>query len=153
MSLWGTEGSFEHNAAGAIWVTKKGNESVRLDQVLVCKGVTAKRTAKKAEGMEVVTSQDGTHLDMSSLHPVERLPKEFIGMPSGHAGSHQFLVDDFVKACAESTCPEMNHVWDAARYAVPGILAHESAVRGGELLEVPDFGDPPKLQGDRSLPL
>jgi hypothetical protein len=38
----------------------------------------------------------------------------------------------------------MNQVWDAARYAVPGILAHESAVRGGELLEVPDFGDPPK---------
>jgi hypothetical protein len=25
---------------------------------------------------------------------------------------------------------------------VPGIIANESSFRGGELLEVPDFGDP-----------
>jgi hypothetical protein len=36
-----------------------------------------------------------------------------------------------------------NHVWAAARYALPGIAAHESARRGGERLEVPDLGDPP----------
>jgi len=27
------------------------------------------------------------------------------------------------------------------RAVLPGLIAHESAVRGGELLEVPDFGD------------
>ena len=31
----------------------------------------------------------------------------------------------------------------AARYLVPGLVAHESALRGGELLEIRDFGDPP----------
>jgi phage tail protein X len=31
----------------------------------------------------------------------------------------------------------------AARYLVPGLIAHESAVRGGVLLEVPDLGAPP----------
>jgi hypothetical protein len=31
----------------------------------------------------------------------------------------------------------------AARYALPGIVAHESAVRGGERLAVPDLGAPP----------
>lgn len=39
--------------------------------------------------------------------------------------------------------PSPNHVWAAARYNVPGIVAHESATRDGELMAVPDFGDPP----------
>jgi len=34
-------------------------------------------------------------------------------------------------------------VWAAARYCLPGIVAHESAKRNGELLDVPDLGDPP----------
>ena len=148
MSLWGTSGSFEDSSSGAIWVTKDRNESVRLDDALSCKGVPVKPAESKNPGMEVVTSQDGTHLGMSSIHPVERLPAEFVGMPSGHAGSHQFLVDDFLKACAKGKTPEMNHVWDAARYALPGIVAHESAVKGGELMEVPDFGDAPAGSGE-----
>jgi hypothetical protein len=69
-------------------------------------------------------------------------PREFDGAWNGHLGSHQFLVDDFVRACAEGRQPP-NNVWLAARYAVPGIVAHESAARGGALLDVPDFGDPP----------
>ena len=36
-----------------------------------------------------------------------------------------------------------NHAWAAARYNIPGIVAHESAKREGELLAVPDLGDPP----------
>ncbi len=27
---------------------------------------------------------DGTHLGVSTIHPVNRLPKEFIGLPNGH---------------------------------------------------------------------
>jgi hypothetical protein len=33
-------------------------------------------------------------------------------------------------------------VWAAARYNLPGIIAHESALREGELLSIPDLGDP-----------
>jgi hypothetical protein len=95
--------------------------------------------------MNAVQTDDGTHLEASQVHPVERLPKEFIGLPNGHNGSHQFLVDDFVKACAGvisekgGTLP--NNAWQAARYTIPGIIAHESSVRGGELQEIPDFGE------------
>jgi hypothetical protein len=74
------------------------------------------------------------------VHDLARLPKEYVGLPNGHNGSHQFLVDDFIRACVEGTLPP-NNVWQAARYMAPGLVAHESAVRGGELLEVPDFGD------------
>ena len=34
-----------------------------------------------------------------------------------------------------------NNVWQAARYLVPGLVAHESAMSGGAQMEVPDFGD------------
>lgn len=142
MSLFGTEGSFEHNTAGAIWVTKNREGQIRLDEALACQGVPARYKGAQAEGMEVVTAADGTHMGVSSIHAVERLPREFLGLPNGHNGSHQFLVDDFVRSCVEGTTPP-NNVWDAARYAMPGIIAHESAMRGGELLEIPDFGDAP----------
>lgn len=140
MCLFGTEGSFEQNSAGSIWVTKDPKNQTRLDELLACTGVPAQSV--RPEGMGLVTSQDGTHLGVSRIHPVERLPKEFIGLPNGHCGSHQFLVDDFVRACVEGTIPP-NNVWQAARYAIPGIIAHESAVKGGILMEIPDLGDAP----------
>lgn len=60
------------------------------------------------------------------MHPVERLPREFAGLPNGHEGSHQFLVVDFLEACVSGRIPP-NNVWDSARYCAPGIVAHESA--------------------------
>jgi hypothetical protein len=47
-----------------------------------------------------------------------------------------------VEAVAADRRPAI-HAWEAARYFVPGIIAHRSALRGGELLKIPDFGDPP----------
>ena len=88
-----------------------------------------------------IISWGSSNTGVSPIHPVARLPKSFIGLPNGHWGSHQFLVDDCVTACVADTLPP-NNVWQAARYTAPGIIAHESAMRGGELLAVPDFGDP-----------
>ena len=47
-----------------------------------------------------------------------------------------------IRAAVEGALPP-NNVWDAARYAMPGIVAHESAKRDGELLEIPDLGGTP----------
>jgi predicted dehydrogenase len=76
------------------------------------------------------------------VHDVGRLPEVYHGMPSGHEGSHHFLVDDFVRAVVDRTLPPVN-AWVAARYTMPGIVAHRSALRGGERLDVRDFGDAP----------
>lgn len=84
-----------------------------------------------------------THLGVSSEHPVERLPAEYVGLPNGHRGSHQFLVQDFFEAMNTGKLPP-NHVWLGARYIAPGIVAHESCKREGELLPIPDFGVPPR---------
>ena len=63
-------------------------------------------------------------------------------LTNGHNGSHQFLVHEFVRACVTGETPP-NNVRQAARYLVPGLIAHESALKGGELMPVPDFGDAP----------
>jgi hypothetical protein len=49
-----------------------------------------------------------------------------------------------VTACDRRT-PGPNNVWQAARYLAPGLIAHESAMQGGVLMDVPDFGDAPEI--------
>lgn len=148
MGLQGTVGGFEQSAAGAAWVRKDGVRVENLDRLLDCTGQPAmggdpmSSEPTGSDPMSKVTASDGTHLGVSAVHPVERLPAAFAGLPNGHAGSHQFLVDDFVRACVNRTLPP-NNAWDAARYALPGLVAHESALQGGALLPVPDLGDPP----------
>ena len=138
LSLYGTEASYEEQANAKAWITKNRDETEDLSDLLSPVGVGV--SGKDLGEMAAVTADDGTHLGASRVHDVARLPKEYIGQPNGHLGSHQFLMDDFITACAEKLQPP-NNVWQAARYLVPGLIAHESSVRGGELLEVPDFGD------------
>ena len=52
------------------------------------------------------------------------------------------MVDDFCKAVAENKLSPTN-IWQAARFNLPGIVAFQSALKGGELMNVPDLGDPP----------
>lgn len=138
MGLQGTEGGFEQTAAGAAWLRKDGTRVEPLDDLLACTG----QPVPDGDPMDTVIASDGTHLGVSAVHPVNQLPEAFAGLPNGHAGSHQFLVDDFVMACVSGTMPP-NNAWDAARYMLPGLTAHESALHGGALLQVPDLGDPP----------
>ena len=137
MSMYGTESSYEEQVGAKTWVTKDGKTCVDVTGLLSCMEIPARDIT---ENMGKVTSSDGTHLGVSTVHEVERLPREFAGLPNGHNGSHQFLVHDFVTACLTGESPP-NNAWQAARYLIPGLIAHESAAKGGELLEVPDLGD------------
>ncbi|HEY0944557.1 MAG TPA: Gfo/Idh/MocA family oxidoreductase [Opitutaceae bacterium] len=139
LSLFGTEGCFEEQPEGEVWVNRD-REVTPLTSLLRCAPVSAEDRARAK------TQADGTqhdfHSGLAPVHPTWRLPREFAGLGSGHHGSHQFLVDDFVRACTTGALPP-NHVWAAARYNVPGFIAHESALRDGERLAVPDLGGPP----------
>jgi predicted dehydrogenase len=66
--------------------------------------------------------------------------KDFYG---GHGGSHAYLVHEFVDAVAKDRMPAIS-AWEAARYTAAGTTAHQSALRDGEVLAVPDFGDAPR---------
>ena len=105
--IYGTEGSFEQNLAGAVWITKHGKEPV----------------------------------DPSMHH--EWLPEPLASNLGGHGGSHAYLVHEFVDSVNRQRMPRIN-VWEAVRYTAPGLIAHKSALLGGKLLKVPDWGDPPE---------
>jgi hypothetical protein len=111
----------------------------RLDDVLACGEIPV--AEPQADVHSTVLKE--FHCGASAVHPVGRLPREFAGLGNGHQGSHQFLVDDFVKAVVSNRLPP-NHIWAAARYCAPGLVAHQSAEKGGERLPVPDFGAPPE---------
>ena len=70
-----------------------------------------------------------------------RLPESYRDLPNGHMASHQLLIDDFCTAAFFGRLPTVN-AWLAARYTMPGLVAHESALRDGEPLPVPDCGLP-----------
>jgi len=71
----------------------------------------------------------------------DRLP-EPMRVRCGHGNSHTFLTHEFVRAIVEDRHPAVN-VWEAVAYTLPGIVAHESALRDGEVLKIKDYGKAP----------
>ena len=57
---------------------------------------------------------------------------------AGHGGSHPHLVHEFLSALAEDRDPFPNAV-QSANWTCTGIIAHESALDGGELKKMPEF--------------
>lgn len=61
-----------------------------------------------------------------------------IRVEAWHGGSHPHLVHELVSAVVQGRRPRVDE-FEAARITVPGIVAHQSALRGGAVLEIPDF--------------
>lgn len=77
---------------------------------------------------------------VSAYKKVLGVDEESDFVPAGHGGSHPYLVNEFVQAVAGDRQPAIN-VWQAVRYMAMGVMGHKSAMRDGETLEVPDWGD------------
>ncbi|MCA9262426.1 MAG: Gfo/Idh/MocA family oxidoreductase [Planctomycetales bacterium] len=56
----------------------------------------------------------------------------------GHGGSHGYLTDEFITSLIEMRKPLVDIAW-ALNMTVPGLVAHQSALKDGELLKVPHF--------------
>lgn len=59
---------------------------------------------------------------------------------SGHDGSHTFIAHEFIDSLVNNRQPEVN-IYEALAYTAPGIVAHESALKGGEYLKIPNFDE------------
>jgi predicted dehydrogenase len=108
---------------------------------------------QRPEGVEntVVRIGTGTVVDANGYPEgkvsIERFqqPDHFEKLPppmrvkTGHGNSHTFLTHEFVRAIVEDRHPTVN-IWEAIAYTLPGIVAHQSALRGGELLKIRDYG-------------
>lgn len=56
----------------------------------------------------------------------------------GHGGSHGYLTDEFVTAILQDRKPLID-ISQALNMTVSGIIAHQSALKDGELLQIPQF--------------
>ena len=69
------------------------------------------------------------------LNPQESLK---VGAGGGHHGSHPHLVNEFVRSIVEKRKPYIDEVI-GGNITAAGVCAHESALRHGEAVMVPQF--------------
>ncbi|HKU02277.1 MAG TPA: Gfo/Idh/MocA family oxidoreductase [Arthrobacter sp.] len=136
--FFGTEASFEQLAKVTVWQDKQNVHDIS-EQMETRPSMSLDDPSLAHVAPEL---RDAFVSGLSPVHDAERLPAEFRGAPNGHEGSHHFLVDDFVTAVNNRTLPPVN-AWVAARFTLPGIVAHESARQNGARLPIRDFGDAP----------
>jgi len=119
----------------ALFQTSEGGVS----RMLMCKGVfglvdeTGRVFGEKGymNGM----NYQGTMKDLPDLARPALPPSVDAG---GHGGSHGPLMNEFVTAILQDREPMVN-VYEALAMTVPGIIAHQSALKGGENLKIPQF--------------
>ncbi|MBL8226995.1 MAG: Gfo/Idh/MocA family oxidoreductase [Bryobacterales bacterium] len=80
--------------------------------------------------------------------PAHKEPDHLAKLPepmrvkTGHGNSHTFLTHEFVSAIQEDRHPAVN-IWEAIAYTLPGIVAHQSALKGGQTMKIRDYGSAP----------
>ena len=74
----------------------------------------------------------------SDIHDADHL--SFI-QGAGHGGSHPHMANEFVNALVEDRDPWPNAV-TSANWTCVGICSHESALKGGVIVNLPDFTIP-----------
>jgi len=136
--FFGTEGSLEQLATVSLWQDKTGV----TDVTELLKSEPTMSTDDPALANVSDALREVFVSGHAAVHEVGRLPAELADAPNGHEGSHHFLVDDFAIAVDTGTLPTVD-AWTAARFTLPGIVAHQSALAGGERLEISDLGSAP----------
>ena len=58
--------------------------------------------------------------------------------PGGHGGSHGYLGNEFVMSILQKRKPLVNIIW-ALNMTVAGVVAHQSALKDGELMKIPQY--------------
>lgn len=58
------------------------------------------------------------------------------------SGDYAYETLDFSRIVTGKLSP--TNIWQVARYNIPGLIAHESAMNGGVTMDVPDLGNPPE---------
>jgi len=79
---------------------------------------------------------DAVHL----VSPIPEHAKQTVAVLNAgkHCGSHPHMVHEFIRSILENRKPWVNEI-NGANIVAVGICAHESAMKGGEIREVPEF--------------
>lgn len=146
-SFHGTRASYECSMVQHSYIKKPGEAvTVAYEDVSDLLNPTEMTTHKGEPDFLQNVANGKWSSGEAPIQITHRLPLEFSGIHTGHAGTHKFMVDDFCQAYVTGKLSPTN-AWQAARYNLPGLTAHESAIHGGMALDVPDPGDPPAEYG------
>ena len=144
--FYGTKGSYQFNNAQHLvtTLTPQGVELTEVSHLVNPREMEENRSLLDFKNR--VANHEWQWNLFSPQHDERRktLPESYLLLENGHMGSHQLLVDDFCTAVHEGKLPTV-HAWAAARYTIPGLLAHESILRDSLAIDVPDCGEPPAL--------
>lgn len=126
---------------------KLGRSSVALRHPALCdysiigtKGfLEGSRTGYAGAGRRYFEGIDKPEGEIIALHSSDiNAPKE--AQLGGHGTSEYFLVRDFLQSIKNDTTPPIDIV-KAMDMTVPGLIAHEAAMKGGVWLDVPRITD------------
>lgn len=145
-AFYGTEGGYQFNNAQHCY-TRKTAEGVTFKDV---SDEINPRAMTEHRGDVDFKKNVANHVwQWNSFSPIQddeyaRLPESYKtgDVPNGHMASHQILIDDFCRAVYLGQLPICN-AWRAARWTIPGLIAHQSVLKDGETLLIPDCGNPP----------
>lgn len=141
-----TIGNMFTNEIGLFRTTEGG-----MSRMMVCPAYGRYLEAGRVRGE--IGGYDGTYLDQKSSYTgteegkriVKKLGNRLLKYalppgvkPGGHGGSHGYLCDDFIDSILRSRQPACG-ILDALNMTVPGWYAHESAMKDGETLKIPQF--------------
>jgi predicted dehydrogenase len=151
VSCLGFDAGFPENRPGANKYNNPFSDEVALFQtseggssrMLMCKGVQGYIVEQGRvfgeKGWMDGTRYQGVVKELPDIRRPALPPKVPAG---GHGGSHGHLTDEFVTSILKDRQPLVS-IYEALAMTVPGIVAHQSALKGGETLKVPQY-DPPE---------
>lgn len=143
--FYGTKGAYQFSNAQHLvtTLTEKGVDLRDVSDEVNSKATTAlKYELGNSEDFKRQTANHVNQWRSPSPQQEENyksIPGEFDGLANGHMASHQLLINDFMTAVYEREQPYVDAV-RSARYTVPGLIAHKSAMMGSVNLKVPYIG-------------
>ena len=140
--FYGTKGAYQFSNAQHLvtTLTEKGVDLKDVSDEINSKVATQKKYEME-NSLEFKTQMANHVYQWRDPSPQQdenykSVPKEYDGLPNGHMASHQLLINDFLTAVYEREEPYINAV-RSARYTVPGLIAHKSAMNGSVMMKVP----------------
>ncbi len=144
--FYGTDGGYEFSVARHHLSTWNKENNTKVDMIDVTEQLQPTNIYTQIcedydTAIQRIANGAG-FFDVSPIQPMERLPKEYEGLENGHNGTHHFLIDDFCRAYDTGKLSPTN-IWAVARWNIPGLMAHQSALEGGKVMDIIDLGEPP----------
>ena len=134
----------EVNWKGALRGAERGEWHGDTMSVVLSHGAGSNSVLVKA-GEKIVKDEGGFNVNANIVEQykipqwweTDMLP-ESLRYNSGHEGSHTFITHEFIDSIINDRTPEVD-IYQALAMTAPGIVAHQSAIKGGELLKIPSF--------------